>query len=222
MKILTFTLTILLLQALSFAAVSPTGDFNPYPYNPDTGAAGGPGGSPSCANAISNANRAFTQLVTDLKGKAYQWSINSDFDAVDEVSYYLKSKCKTEYLDLINSGKTGVNKTQDEACEKLLMLLVPLLEQRKATSFRGSFEGGVQLVAKGRRLAKNLGDECKPLLVARSANETALDGAEALIFAEEGEEKASEVVNMRMTTSEYDQNNFEIVVDSEEEEEWYF
>ena len=220
MKIFTITLSILLV--LSFAAVSPTGagDFNPFPYNPDTGAAGG---GPSCASAIGNANRAFTQLVTDLKGKAYQWSINSDFDAVDEVSYYLKSKCKTEYLDLINSGQTGVNKTQDEACEKLMMLLVPLLEQKKATSFRGSFEGGVELVAKGRRIAKNLGDECKPLLIARKAEEVKPEGAEALVFEQEKEEEeVGEVASLRMVTSEYDQNNFEIVVDAEEEEEWYF
>jgi len=156
MKILTITL-IFLLHTLAFSFTTfpgSSGDFtSPYPYDPNTGAAGdSEQGNPSCDSAISNANRAFTQLVTDLKGQAYQWSINSDFDAVDEVSYYLKSKCKTQDLDLINSGKTGVNATEDQACEELMMLLVPLLEQKKATSFRGSFEGGIELVAKGRKI----------------------------------------------------------------------
>jgi len=223
MKTLTITL-IFLLCALTFSDFTsgPPGDFtNPYPYDPNTGAAGGSdSGAPSCANAISNANRAFTQLVSDLKTQAYQWSINSDFDAVDEVSYFLKSKCKTQYLDLINSGKTGVNATEDQACEDLMMLLVPLLEQKKAASFRGSFEGSIALVGKGRKIAKKLGDECKPLLVAREADEVS-EGGETLLFDEEeaaGKDN-SVTTNLRIITSEYDQDtSFEIVVDVEEEE----
>jgi len=162
---------------MSFAQGPPggytVGDYSSY-YSFDGNMGPGSkktGSDSSCDNSISNANRAFAQFMTDLKGKAYQWSLNSDIDAVGEVSYFLKTNCKTKNLDLINAGQTGLNKTQDRACEVLMGMLTKVLEEREATSFRGGFEGGIKLVGKSRRLAKYLGDDCKPTLVIREEKE---------------------------------------------------
>jgi len=172
---LLFTSLILVFGTMSFAQGGgyTIGDYSSY-YSFDGNM--GPGSKKSdqsdssCDNSISNANRAFAQFMTDLKGKAYQWSLNSDIDAVGEVSYFLKTNCKTKNLDLINAGQTGLNATQDRACEVLMGMLTKVLEEREATSFRGGFEGGIKLVGKSRRLAKYLGDDCKPTLVIREEN----------------------------------------------------
>ena len=167
-------LTLFILFSFSYSIFIPDINNDYYPYTDETGLAGDKNSpvNPACANAIANANRAMTKLVQDLKAQSFQWNLYSEFDAVDEVSYYLKTRCKTKYLDLINVGKTGLNATQDRACEKLMGMFVSLLEKRQAASFRGAFEGGINIVAKGKRLGRFLGDNCKPVLVARKANET--------------------------------------------------
>jgi len=138
-----------------------------YPYNDNTGPASNEDDdiSPACAGAISNANRAFTQLIKDIRTQAPQWNVFTDFDAINDVSYYITSQCKPENLDLVNQGETGLNSAEDQACEELFTLVLGVLEQNNATSFRGGFEEGIVIAKQGLEIGPRLGDNCQLELV---------------------------------------------------------
>ena len=131
------------------------------------------GNQQACDSAVDNGNRALSQLVKDLKGQAPQWSVFSDFDAVDEVSYYLKNSCATAPLQLVNTGVTGVDPKQDEACNELLLLCLSILEENTAAGFRGGFEDGIDISRKGLALGTKLGDDCQITLVVTDVVATA-------------------------------------------------
>jgi len=139
---------------------------NYYPYNDNAGTASDDGSvTPACNGAISNANRAFNQLIKDLKTQAPQWNVFTALDAIDEVSYYIKDQCQPENLDLVNQGEVGLNVTQDQACEELLTLVLGILEQNSTTSFRGGFEEGIVISQKSLQLGPKLGDNCQLELI---------------------------------------------------------
>lgn len=115
------------------------------------------GGAYSCSYAIDNVNRAFDQLVEDVKAQVNEWIVYSDLDAVDEVSYYLASSCDVQKLDVVSQGS--------QACKGLGKLLQGVVQQAESGAFRGDYQQGAQLSEQALSVGRDVESGCQVRVV---------------------------------------------------------
>jgi len=115
----------------------------------------------ACAKTLNKTNEAISQFAEVAGTAKDQWSLLGSIQRLGGQKYSLSFNCKPENLKLVNVGEVGVNKTQDEACEKLIEIIQPILNKTEdGASTDGGFKASLDLSKKALGISKSLGDKC--------------------------------------------------------------
>lgn len=115
----------------------------------------------ACAKTLNKTNEAISDFAGAIGTAKDQWSLLGSIQRLSGQKYSLSFNCKPENLQLVNVGEVGVNKTQDEACEKLIEIIQPLLNKTEdGASTDGGFKASLDLSKKALGISKKLGDKC--------------------------------------------------------------
>jgi len=120
-----------------------------------------PASDDACAKTLNKTNEAISAFAEAAGTAKDQWSLLGSIQRLSGQKYSLSFNCKPENLKLVNVGEVGVNKTQDEACEKLIEIIQPLLNKTEdGASTDGGFKASLDLSKKALGISKQLGDKC--------------------------------------------------------------
>lgn len=149
-------------------------------YTGDYDVTGANGGAFSCPDAIDNVNSAFDQLVEDVRAQVNEWIVYSDLDAVDEVSYYLISRCDVQKLDVVTQGS--------KSCKGLGELLKTVVQQAETGAFRAGYQQGAQLSEQALSLGEGVEKGCQVRVVKKQQQRQPSEQEEAINQEEEIEQ----------------------------------
>jgi len=116
----------------------------------------------ACSDAMEKTNGAIAQIARSVFSAKDAWGIYGYAQKLSKTSETLNNDCATTNLKLVNSGRTGVNKTQDLACKKLIQIIEniivsPPTEVGPPTDYKALSEFSKTALG----LAKYLGKKCE-------------------------------------------------------------
>jgi len=177
--------------------------------------------NPACAQTLNKTNDAIAQFAESVGTAKDKWSLLGSISRLSGQSYSLGFNCKPEDLKLVNSGEAGVNKTQDEACDKLIEIIQPLLIKSKdAASATSGFEQSLALSQKALGISKKLGDKCQVSLIDTTQKVPEEEG-EVEVEAEEEEieeEEATLEESINEELEEEEEESYDLIVQVVDEE----
>ena len=119
----------------------------------------------TCPQAINKTNQAISELTVASTNATDIFSIYGAAQKLNGMSEFLNYGCDLTGFDLVNVGATGLNATQDAACDSLIAIMKPLVDPSAAGVPASGYQATLKLSQEALGLANSLGNNCNVTFV---------------------------------------------------------
>lgn len=114
----------------------------------------------TCPQAINKTNLAISELTLAATNATDIFSIYGAAQKLNGMSEFLNYGCDLTGFDLLNIGQTGLNATQDAACDSLIAIIKPLVDPSAVGVPASGYQQTLKLSQQALGLANSLGNQC--------------------------------------------------------------